>query len=162
LRAVDDVSFSLAANEILGIAGPNANGKSTLFNILINIPFPADSGRIVLDGREIQDVAPGGSTRLHARQAADRWLATADAVTETGAPPFAIFNGSNDPFLNHAFFHEFKLEQWAGVPDDVPDGRHTPFLIKPQAFNEKLSAFLRAVEAGAVHQWRRPAQAALG
>jgi branched-chain amino acid transport system ATP-binding protein len=63
LRAVDDVSFSLAANEILGIAGPNANGKSTLFNILINIPFPADSGRIVLDGREIQDVARGELSR---------------------------------------------------------------------------------------------------
>lgn len=53
LRAVDDVSFSLAANEILGIAGPNGSGKSTLFNILTNVPFPADSGRVVLDGREI-------------------------------------------------------------------------------------------------------------
>jgi ABC-type branched-subunit amino acid transport system permease subunit/pimeloyl-ACP methyl ester carboxylesterase len=79
-----------------------------------------------------------------------------------GSAPFAIFNGSNDPFLNHAFFHELKLEQWTGTPDDIPDGRHAPFLLKPQAFNEKLSAFLRAVEAGAAHQERRPAQATLG
>ena len=50
----------------------------------------------------------------------------------------------------------------AGIPDDIPDGRHAPFLLKPQAFNEKLSAFLRAVEAGAAHQERRPAQATLG
>lgn len=79
-----------------------------------------------------------------------------------GSAPFAIFNGSNDPFLNHAFFHELKLEQWTSIPDDIPDGRHAPFLLKPQAFNEKLSAFLRAVEAGAVHQERRPARATLG
>jgi branched-chain amino acid transport system ATP-binding protein len=58
LRAVDDISFSLGANEILGIAGPNGSGKSTLFNVLTNIPFPADSGRVRLDGREIQGAAP--------------------------------------------------------------------------------------------------------
>ena len=79
-----------------------------------------------------------------------------------GSAPFAIFNGSDDPFLNHAFFHQLNLEQWTGIPVDIPDGRHAPFLLKPQAFNEKLSAFLRAVEAGAAHRERRPAQATLG
>ncbi|TPI09621.1 ABC transporter ATP-binding protein [Mesorhizobium sp. B4-1-3] len=58
LRAVGGVSFALAEKEILGVAGPNGSGKSTLFNILTNIPFPADSGRVVFDGREIQNVAP--------------------------------------------------------------------------------------------------------
>jgi branched-chain amino acid transport system ATP-binding protein len=58
LRAVDNVSFSLASNEILGIAGPNGSGKSTLFNILTNIPFSADSGCVALEGKEIQGAAP--------------------------------------------------------------------------------------------------------
>lgn len=58
LRAVGGVSFALAENEILGVAGPNGSGKSTLFNILTNIPFPADSGRVVFEGKEIQNVAP--------------------------------------------------------------------------------------------------------
>ncbi|MDX8533936.1 ABC transporter ATP-binding protein [Mesorhizobium sp. VK25A] len=58
LRAVGGVSFALAENEILGVAGPNGSGKSTLFNILTNIPFPADSGRVVFAGKEIQNVAP--------------------------------------------------------------------------------------------------------
>jgi hypothetical protein len=79
-----------------------------------------------------------------------------------GSAPFAIFNGSNDPFLNHDFFLELKLEQWTGAPDDIPEGRHAPFLLRPQAFNERLSAFLRAVEAGAVHQERRSARATSG
>lgn len=67
-----------------------------------------------------------------------------------GSVPFAILNGSDDPFLNHAYFRELKLEQWTGAPDDIPEGRHAPFLIKPSVFNEKLAAFLRAAESGAM------------
>jgi ABC-type branched-subunit amino acid transport system permease subunit/pimeloyl-ACP methyl ester carboxylesterase len=62
--------------------------------------------------------------------------------------PFAILNGSNDPFLNHAYFRELRLEQWTGGPDDISDGRHAPFLVRPTVFNEKFSAFLRAAESG--------------
>ena len=64
LRAVDGVSFALGADEILGIAGPNGSGKSTLFNILTNIPFPPDSGRVALEGKEIQGVAPEQVSRF--------------------------------------------------------------------------------------------------
>ena len=63
------------------------------------------------------------------------------------AMPFAILNGSDDPFLNHQYFRDLKLEQWTGEPDDIRDGRHAPFLLKPSVFNEKLAAFLRAAEA---------------
>ncbi|MFA6153739.1 ABC transporter ATP-binding protein [Mesorhizobium sp.] len=58
LRAVGGVSFTLDVNEILGIAGPNGSGKSTLFNIVTGIPFGPDSGRVIFEGKEIQDVAP--------------------------------------------------------------------------------------------------------
>jgi pimeloyl-ACP methyl ester carboxylesterase len=76
--------------------------------------------------------------------------------------PLAILNGSNDPFLNHAYFRELNLEQWMGAPDDIPDGRHAPFLLKPTVFNEKLSAFLRAVESRNVRTQEPTAQATLG
>ena len=58
LTAVDDVGFTVSAGEILGIAGPNGSGKSTLFNIITNVPFRADRGRVVFEGREIQSL-PG-------------------------------------------------------------------------------------------------------
>jgi len=58
VRAVDDVSFSVAAGEILGIAGPNGSGKSTLFNIMTNVPFRADDGRTLFAGTEIQHWSP--------------------------------------------------------------------------------------------------------
>ena len=53
LKAVADVSFTLAEAEILGIAGPNGAGKTTLFNLISAIPFGPDAGEILLDGQRI-------------------------------------------------------------------------------------------------------------
>jgi branched-chain amino acid transport system ATP-binding protein len=57
LRAVNEVSLSLDAGELLGIMGPNGSGKTTLFN-LITGALPPDSGRIRLDGQEVGGLAP--------------------------------------------------------------------------------------------------------
>jgi ABC-type polysaccharide/polyol phosphate transport system ATPase subunit len=48
-RALDDVSFSVAAGEFFGIIGPNGSGKSTLLKILAGIYKP-DSGSVRIDG----------------------------------------------------------------------------------------------------------------
>jgi branched-chain amino acid transport system ATP-binding protein len=48
-QAVNDVSFSLQAGELLALIGPNGAGKSTTFN-LVNGQLAPDSGSIVLDG----------------------------------------------------------------------------------------------------------------
>lgn len=53
IRAVDNVSFTVEAGEIFGIAGPNGSGKSTLFNVISSIPFGPDEGRIVFDDRDL-------------------------------------------------------------------------------------------------------------
>jgi branched-chain amino acid transport system ATP-binding protein len=57
LRAVEDLSFTVAEGEILGLIGPNGAGKSTLFN-LINGVFPCNAGRIVFRGVDITGEAP--------------------------------------------------------------------------------------------------------
>lgn len=64
------------------------------------------------------------------------------------AVPFAILNGSKDPFLNHQYFRELKLTQWTGEPADVVGAGHAPFLTMPEAFNARLAAFLEAVGEG--------------
>ncbi len=51
-RAVDDVSFSIAQGEIVGMIGPNGAGKTTLFD-LISGYLPADEGQVVLDGHDV-------------------------------------------------------------------------------------------------------------
>ena len=52
LKAVSDVSFSVASGTILGIIGPNGAGKTTLFNVLNGV-LPASAGTARLDGHEM-------------------------------------------------------------------------------------------------------------
>ncbi len=63
LRAVQDVSFTVHAGEILGIIGPNGAGKTTLFNLLNGITAP-DSGSVSFAGRNIRGLAPNRIARL--------------------------------------------------------------------------------------------------
>jgi branched-chain amino acid transport system ATP-binding protein len=69
LRAVQDLNLTLNDGEILGLIGPNGAGKSTVFN-LINGIYPPDSGRILLEGRDITgeppyQIARHGVARAH-------------------------------------------------------------------------------------------------
>lgn len=57
LQALEDVSFDVKSNEIVGIIGPNGAGKSTLFNVIGGFTRP-DTGVIKFDGQDITGVAP--------------------------------------------------------------------------------------------------------
>jgi len=50
--ALDDVSFDVAPNCIVGLIGPNGAGKTTLFNCLSRL-YECDCGDIVFDGRSL-------------------------------------------------------------------------------------------------------------
>jgi branched-chain amino acid transport system ATP-binding protein len=52
LRAVRDVSLSLARGELHAVIGPNGAGKSTLVNLLSGALRPT-SGHILLEGRDV-------------------------------------------------------------------------------------------------------------
>jgi peptide/nickel transport system ATP-binding protein len=55
VRAVDDVSFSVADREIMGLAGESGCGKSTLGNSLVRLDerMRVLAGRVLLDGTEL-------------------------------------------------------------------------------------------------------------
>jgi branched-chain amino acid transport system ATP-binding protein len=57
LRAVDDVSLSVAAGEKAAILGSNGAGKTTLFNAITG-DFPPTSGRIHFFGEDITALPP--------------------------------------------------------------------------------------------------------
>src|SRR4051794_7902554 len=50
-KAVDDISFSIAAGGIFGLLGPNGAGKTTLLRMITGIFYP-DEGEIIFDGRK--------------------------------------------------------------------------------------------------------------
>jgi branched-chain amino acid transport system ATP-binding protein len=63
LRAVADVSFEVAAGEVLGIAGPNGAGKTTLFDVITG-HTRATSGEVLLAGRPVTGEPVHARTRL--------------------------------------------------------------------------------------------------
>lgn len=56
-KNLDDLSFRLEKGQTLGILGPTGSGKSTILNLLMRLYDP-DSGRILIDGRDIRTIDP--------------------------------------------------------------------------------------------------------
>lgn len=63
LMANQNVSFSIAEGEIIGLIGPNGAGKSTLFNC-ISCYYNADGGRILFHGADISKKTPEAICRM--------------------------------------------------------------------------------------------------
>ena len=57
IPAVQDVSFTVAAGEIVGFLGPNGAGKSTTVKMITGMLRP-DDGRVLFVGRDIRDNLP--------------------------------------------------------------------------------------------------------
>jgi ABC-type sugar transport system ATPase subunit len=58
VRALEDVSFTVAPGSVLALLGPSGCGKSTLLRIVAGLEAPT-SGELTLDGRSLAGVSPG-------------------------------------------------------------------------------------------------------
>ncbi len=74
VRAVDDVSFTVGAGELVAIYGPSGSGKTTLLKLIAAVMKP-DSGEILVGGRDI--------ARLSEREAARYRLRDMGFVSQT-------------------------------------------------------------------------------
>ena len=55
--AVNEVSLTVEARQIVAVIGPNGAGKSTFFNLITGHIRP-DGGQVLLDGKDVTGVAP--------------------------------------------------------------------------------------------------------
>jgi branched-chain amino acid transport system ATP-binding protein len=67
LRAIENVSFSVAAGERRAVIGANGAGKTTLFNVITG-DFPATEGRVLFFGEDITSRAPFERIRMGLRR----------------------------------------------------------------------------------------------
>ena len=51
---VRGVNLDIASGEVVGLLGPNGAGKTTTFSMVVGLTAP-DSGRVLLDGRDVTD-----------------------------------------------------------------------------------------------------------
>jgi len=63
VRALDDVSFTIAPGEFLALIGPNGSGKSTCFNVIHGQLAP-DAGDVRLGAHRLTGLAPRQIARL--------------------------------------------------------------------------------------------------
>ena len=63
LVSVDNVSFTLARNEVLGLVGPNGAGKTTLINLISGTLEP-DEGEVKFEGARVNGLPPYRRARL--------------------------------------------------------------------------------------------------
>ena len=105
IKAVSDVSLSIAAGEIVGIIGPNGAGKTTLFDLISGFTR-ADRGSVLLGGLDVTRAGPARRARLGlGRSFQDARLFPAMTVEETIA---------------------VALERWVDVTNPLSAALHLP------------------------------------
>ncbi|HET6772321.1 MAG TPA: MFS transporter [Acidimicrobiales bacterium] len=112
VRAVDDVSLSVAPGEIVGIIGPNGAGKTTLFDLISGF-LPVEAGQVLLAGRDVTRLAADGRARLGlGRSFQDSRLFPALTVEQCLA---------------------VALDRWVTVRDPVQAALHLPAVFDAEA-----------------------------
>jgi branched-chain amino acid transport system ATP-binding protein len=84
IRALDDVSLSVGAGEIVGLIGPNGAGKTTLFDVISGVRFPQE-GSVHLGGADVTTRPPMQRARAGLRRTFQAvqvfgWLSVVDNV----------------------------------------------------------------------------------
>lgn len=78
IKALEDISFSVAGAEVLGILGPSGCGKTTLLNIIAGFISP-DAGQVLMRGRPVEGPGPERGV-VFQEDALFPWLTVAENV----------------------------------------------------------------------------------
>jgi ABC-type branched-subunit amino acid transport system ATPase component/ABC-type branched-subunit amino acid transport system permease subunit len=97
VTAVDEVDLAVRPGEILGIIGSNGAGKTTLFDVCSGF-YPADSGRLLLGGRDVTSLDSSERAELGlGRSFQDARLFPSMTVSETLATALERHVDVRDP-----------------------------------------------------------------
>jgi len=128
ILAIDNVSFTLAPGELLGLIGPNGAGKTTMLRCITGAR-PADAGRVLLAGRDLSQLGVAARARLgvaltHQIVRPFRSLSVLDNVTlavghmQLVTPVTAFFNAARQQQRARALelLEQVGIADWASAP----------------------------------------------
>jgi branched-chain amino acid transport system ATP-binding protein len=129
IRAVDDVSFTVAPREVVGIIGPNGAGKTTVFDLVSGF-LPADAGWIRLGGHDVTGLVADARARAGlGRSFQDARLFPAMTVDQCIA---------------------VALERWVEVRDPLQAALHLPAAYDAEtAVHERVDELVELLGLGA-------------
>ncbi len=104
VAALDGVSFTVAAGEMVALVGPSGCGKSTTLNLVAGVDLP-DSGSVVVCGRDLGHASEEELTLLRRRHVGVVFqafhLMPNLTVEENVALPLALDGRSDDARVRH-------------------------------------------------------------
>jgi branched-chain amino acid transport system ATP-binding protein len=132
--AVDQVTFSVAPGEVVGLIGPNGAGKTTIFDLISGFTRPSH-GRVVLLGNDLTGSAPAVRARAGlGRSFQDARLFAGLTVAETIA---------------------VALERWIEVAEPISEACRLPAVqITEAAVRERVEELIELFGLGAFHDKR--------
>ena len=124
IHAVNDVSFSLAPGELLGVVGESGSGKSvTMMSLLGLLPSPPariEGGEVLLEGRDLLKMSPDALRRVRGREVG---FVFQDPMTSLN-PVFTVGYQIMEPLRRHMKMNRarareraIELLQLVGIPD---------------------------------------------
>jgi len=120
ISALDDVTFSAAPGEIIGVIGPNGAGKTTLFDVISGFTRPGH-GRVTLDGIDVTSLSPSGRARQGlGRSFQDSRLFSGLSVHDTLAVALERFIDTGDP-VNAALRLPMMIDTEAAIDGRVDE-----------------------------------------
>ena len=67
LKVLKDITFDIAAGDIVAIVGPSGSGKTTLLGLMAGLDRP-DGGRLIVDGQDLTRLDEDGLARFRAER----------------------------------------------------------------------------------------------
>ena len=158
VRAVEDVSFTVAGHESFGLVGESGSGKSTILRAICGMA-PISRGAIRIGGealrtprgmgfaRHVQMVFQDPYASLHPRHTVDRTLSEPLAVHRIGDTDRRVVQALRDVGLDPAFRFRFPHQLSGGQRQRVAIAR--ALMLEPEILllDEPTSALDASVQA---------------
>ena len=115
-RAVDNVSLTVKAGEIVGLVGPNGSGKTTLFNLMSKV-YESPSGDILLNGRSLRGLRSDSVSRLGIGRTYQIPRPFADLTVQENILIPMLFRDGGHPGISETTAQAREIAAFAGLAD---------------------------------------------